>query len=116
MRPTVVTVLIAVGGVILFYLIRNIVLQRLDWNADNILPTLILALTGAVVFARVSFEKLPGVFRILTRTTAVGILVYLIIEPPEFTLADSTYSHIATTSLSGRKAGNLSSYGIETNV
>jgi hypothetical protein len=38
---------------------------------------------------------LAGVFTVLTRTTAVGILAVLIFDPPDFTLANNAYSHLA---------------------
>ena len=92
--PTVLTVLIALSGLIVFFLIRNI-LERLAWSTDYVLPASILALVGAAVFARVGYDQLPGIFSVLARTTAAGILTYLIFERPDFTLADSSYAHLA---------------------
>ena len=84
----------AVGGLLLFYYLRNVVAQ-LNWNPEFIVPVAVLTLLGALLFARVGYQKLPGVFSVLTRSSAVGILVYLIVEPPDFTLADSASSHLA---------------------
>lgn len=93
--PTILTVLIALGGVIVFFLIRNIV-EHLAWNSDYVVPGSILALVGATLFARVGYHELPGLFSVVARTTAAGILAYLIFERPDFTLADSSYTHLAT--------------------
>ena len=93
-RSTSLTVLIALGGAVLFCFTRNL-LGRLASDPDNILAATIPALVGAAVFARVSYARLPGVFTVLTRTTAAGILIGLIVEPPDFTLVNSAYSYLA---------------------
>ena len=93
--PTVVTVLVALCGVLIFYTIRNRVAEELFWNADEALPVFLIALAGALVFVRVGYGELPNVYRILTRTTALGVLAYLIWEPPDFTLANVEHARLA---------------------
>lgn len=61
---------------------------------DQIYVLFICALVAALVFCWVKYGGFPKAFSILLRATAVGIAVYLAIEPPEFTLADPAKSNL----------------------
>ena len=56
-------------------------------SAATIEILVIGALLIGFLFVRVKYGDFHAVFSRLTRITAIGVLVYLLVEPPEFTLA-----------------------------
>lgn len=51
-------------------------------------------LVAALLFHRVNYRTSPRVFSITTRATAIGVSLYLAIEPPEFTLVDPAKTNL----------------------
>ena len=47
-----------------------------------------------VALFRITYDGLPDLFRVLARATAAGLLVYLVVEPPSFTVANQTYAYL----------------------
>jgi hypothetical protein len=82
-------------AVMFFFLIRNLIHRLATWNIDFILPTFALATAIALLFLRVSYDGLGSIYKILARSTAAGLIAYLVLEPPSFTLADQAYMHVA---------------------
>ncbi len=85
-----ITYLVALFSLIIFYSIQNLS-RSFSWRpdlVDYILPVTILAFFISVIFSRTKYSDFPTVFVALTRTTAVGILFYLIVEPPDFTITN----------------------------
>ncbi|MFN3230948.1 MAG: hypothetical protein ACE363_02180 [Alphaproteobacteria bacterium] len=88
----------AVAAAVLTLLVFQIALNlsyRLHGYPTLIMPAAGLALAGAVLFYRVRYTGFPDIFRVLARATAAGILVYLIVERPDFTLANEDYAYLA---------------------
>jgi hypothetical protein len=61
---------------------------------DEIYIIFACTLVAALFFHRVTYTTYPKVFSITARTTAIGVSLYLAIEPPEFTLADAGKSNL----------------------
>lgn len=93
LRPFV-TISVSCIAVVLFFLARNLI-HRLASNADFLLPAFVLATAIALLVLRVSYDGLGSIYKTLARTTAAGLIAYLVLEPPSFTLADQAYAHVA---------------------
>jgi hypothetical protein len=61
---------------------------------DEIYIIFACTLVAALFFHRVTYTTYPKAFSITARTTAIGVSLYLAIEPPEFTLADPGKSNL----------------------
>ena len=59
------------------------------------MPAFVLATAIALLFVRVSYDGRGSIYKTLARTTAAGLIAYLVLEPPSFTLADQAYAHVA---------------------
>lgn len=93
--PAILSIGGALGGLIAFYELQNRLPLLGSRRPEYIAPVLIAALVGAVIFSRVGYQDLPLAFTALARTTAAGILVALVFEPPSSALADPTFAGLA---------------------
>jgi hypothetical protein len=76
------------------------------------LPFLVTA-AGAMLFARERYTQFVPLLRIALRSSGIGLLVYLLIEPPDFTLAvtdfhgQARYVHMAYYAAVGLAAASI---------
>jgi hypothetical protein len=91
-----VTLFVSLGAMFLFFSLRNWWVDFFYRHPDEIYLLLVGAFAGAIAFAWVRFETFPRMFSVLTRATAIGIFVYLAVEPPEFTLANPEQANLLT--------------------
>ena len=90
------TGIVAITATFSFYWLRNKYVGFFYAKPDSIFILFLSSLLGAFAFAFVQYRQFPRVFSVVTRATATGVLVYLIIEPSDFTLADSDHANLAT--------------------
>lgn len=92
----VVAISVAVGGIILFFAARN-ALHYILLGADpfriGIIYLLSMGLTLSFVWIR--YNDVPALLARLTRLSAVGVLVYVLVEPPFLTLANPDAAELA---------------------
>ena len=93
---SVVTLFVSLGAMFLFFYLRNWWVGFFHRHPEEIYLLLVSAFAGAIAFAWVRFETFPRMFSVLTRATAIGIFVYLAVEPPEFTLANPKQTNLMT--------------------
>ena len=86
------TIIIAIGALFLFYPLRSAALHTM--SPAYVSVGFGLAITGSLVFSLVNYRNLPAIYVSLTRATACGVLFYLIVEPPSFTLANTEFAFL----------------------
>jgi hypothetical protein len=89
------TGILAIAATLSFYWLRNKYIGFLYAKPDSIFVISLASLVGALGFAFVQYHQFPRAFSVVTRATATGVLVYLVTEPSDFTLANSNHSDLA---------------------
>ena len=91
----IVTGSIAIAATLLFFWLRGRHEGMVRyWDPERAAPVFAFSLAMAVAFAWVRYRDTAAIFLSLTRITAAGVLVYLIVEPPSFTNANDRASLI----------------------
>jgi hypothetical protein len=92
---SLVTGAVAIGALFLFYWLRNSWLCFFQARPHDIYLLFCASAVIAGAFFWVTYHRLEPAFATLTRITALGIAVYLLVEPPEFTLANPKAANLA---------------------
>ena len=87
-REDAVTGATALLFLLAFFLFRNAYIRFSSALPDYEILLFITSLVGAYVFRHVTYEQFPAIFSVLARVTSIGVLVYLLVEPSVFTLAE----------------------------
>jgi hypothetical protein len=90
------TGLVAIGMIFAFYWLRS---HYVRFCYDKPLSVHLLAILSLIVasgFAFIDYRSFPQLFSRLTRSTAFGVLLYLFVEPPDYTLVDENYAALTT--------------------
>ena len=82
------TFALAMVALFSFFVLRNKWTGLLEQYPDQIYIVFGCILAAASAFFWVKYGTFPRAFSVLTRATAIGVALYLLIEPPEFTLAN----------------------------
>ena len=80
----------AFAAVTLFMLhIGNDLMVRVFWEPGSIriYAPMIAAMIGALIFCTVRYQEFSGLLRACTRASAVGLVVLMLIESPDYSLA-----------------------------
>ncbi len=86
----------ALIAMLVFFMVRDLCIVIFE-NAPSytfLLPVLFLA--GAAFFARIDYAAFPRSFSVLTRVTAIGLFVYLLVERPGYTLINTDHADLNT--------------------
>lgn len=86
--PRLIEVGLVASWAFAYFTARGLMERGLHQGTLGIYAVCVAAVVLCVVFHRVRYDHLDDVFRRLTRATAVGVLVYQLVEPPDLTLAN----------------------------
>ena len=88
----------AVAFTLCFYAFRytTVAIANFGGRPDWIFLLALASLIGAVAFSSVRYRHFPRIFSLLLRSTVVGVLVYLVVEPPDFTLVNDNAAILST--------------------
>ena len=87
---------VAIGMTVCFYWLRSHYVSLCYEKPFSVYLIAILSLIIASGFVFVDYRNFPLLFSRLTRSTAIGVLLYLLIEPPDYTLVNENYTALTT--------------------
>lgn len=84
-----------VVATLFFYLLRNACIRFYTALPDYLFLLAIAFLAAALCFRRITYSQFSGIFSVLTRVTALGIVVFLIVEPPGYALVHEDRANLS---------------------
>jgi hypothetical protein len=92
---TLLVALVATGMTLGFYWLRSQIISFCYERPLSVYLLAILSLIAAGGFAFINYRRFPQLFSRLTRSTAIGVLLYLLIGRPDYTLVNGDYADLA---------------------